>query len=94
MSLPDGFDTVLGEGGIGLSEGQIQRLALSRAFYSSRPVILLDEATSALDEDTEKVVLSNIKAMKDKTCVIITHRKNTRDICDKILHIKNGCICE
>lgn len=94
MSLPDGFDTVLGEGGLGLSEGQIQRLALARAFYSSRPVILLDEATSALDEDTEKAVLSNIKSMKDKTCVIITHRQNTRDICDRILHIKNGCVCE
>ncbi len=93
MSLPDGFDTVLGEGGLGLSEGQIQRLALSRAFYSSRPVILLDEATAALDEDTEKAVLSNIKSMSDKTCIVITHRQNTRDVCDRILHIKNGCIC-
>lgn len=94
MSLPDGFDTILGEGGLGLSEGQIQRLALARAFYSSRPVILLDEVTSALDEDTEKAVLSNIKGMKNKTCVIITHRQNTRDICDRIIHINDGSICE
>ncbi len=94
MSLADGFDTLLGEGGLGLSEGQIQRLALARAFYSSRPVILLDEATSALDEDTEKAVLSNIKNMDDKTCIIITHRQNTRDVCDRILHIINSSICE
>ncbi len=94
MTLPDGFDTLLGEGGLGLSEGQIQRLALARAFYSSRPVILLDEATSALDEDTEKEVVSKIKNMNDKTCIIITHRQNTRDICDRILHIKDGCVCE
>ena len=69
--LPDGLDTVLGEGGMGLSEGQVQRIAIARAFYHGAPIILLDEATSALDEATELEILKNIKAMKDKTCFII-----------------------
>lgn len=73
-SLPDGFDTVIGENGLGLSEGQVQRLAVARAMYYDAPVILLDEATSALDEAVEAQILSNIKMCTDKTCLIITHK--------------------
>jgi len=89
-SLPDGFDTVIGEKGIGLSEGQIQRIAIARAFYCDSPVILLDEATSALDEETELRILNNIKKLEGKTCIIITHRPAALDICDRCVHLKDG----
>ena len=82
--LDDGIDTLLGERGTGLSEGQMQRLAIARAVFSERPVLLLDEATSALDEFTEKSVLENLRAMTDKTVVIVTHRPAALRICDKI----------
>lgn len=81
-TLENGFDSLLGEGGAGLSEGQIQRVAIARALYSERPVLLLDEATSSLDEATEARILSNIKAMKNKTCIIITHRRKATEIAD------------
>ena len=81
-SLPDGLDTVLGEKGAGLSEGQIQRIAIARAIYYDAPVLLLDEATSALDESTETQVLKNIKAKTDKTCIIVTHKKTALSFCD------------
>ena len=87
--LPDGLDTVLGEGGMGLSEGQVQRIAIARAFYHGAPIILLDEATSALDEATELEILKNIKAMKDKTCFIITHRPGAFEICDRKILLEN-----
>jgi len=83
QALPDGIETVLGERGAGLSEGQMQRLAIARAIYSNRPVLLLDEATSALDEDTEARLLENLRAMTDKTVIIVTHRKKALSICDR-----------
>ncbi len=85
--LPDGLDTVLLENGHGLSEGQIQRLAIARAVLSDAPILLLDEATSALDEKTEKQVLSNIRELKNKTCVIISHKAAAFEICDTELRI-------
>lgn len=88
-ALPDGLDTVLLEGGHGLSEGQIQRLAIARAVLTDAPILLLDEATSALDEKTEKQVLSNIRGLKEKTCVIISHKTAAYEICDKELKIEN-----
>ncbi len=88
--LPHGLQTVLTEGGNGLSEGQMQRLALARAILSERPILLLDEATSALDEQTEKKVLENIKNLKNKTCLIVTHRPAALDIADTILKMKKG----
>lgn len=89
-SLPQGLDTVIGEKGLGLSEGQVQRIAVARAIYSDSPIILLDEATSALDEETEKVLLQNIKNMKEKTCIIVSHRKAVFEICRKGIAIKDG----
>ena len=80
LTLPNGFDTILGEGGLGLSEGQTQRIAVARALCTDAPVILLDEATSALDEETEAKILKNINNMADRTSVIITHRKAALDI--------------
>ena len=81
--LEDGIDTVLGERGKGLSEGQMQRLAIARAIYSDAPVLLLDEATSALDENTEAQLLKNLRELTDKTVVIITHRPAALEICDR-----------
>lgn len=84
--LPEGLDTSLGERGAGLSEGQMQRIAIARAVFSDRPVMLLDEATSALDEASETRLLDNLKAMTDKTVIIVTHRPAALEITDKIIH--------
>lgn len=85
-----GMETKLGERGIGLSEGQAQRVAIARALLSDAPILLLDESTSALDEETEAKVLENIGAMRDKTVLIVTHRRAALAICDYTLHIAGG----
>ena len=87
-----GLDAVLGERGIGLSEGQAQRVAVARALIGGAPILLLDESTSALDEQTEARMLENISAMRDKTCFIVTHRRAALAICDHILHMENGSL--
>ena len=84
---PDGLDTLLGEGGRGFSEGQIQRLAIARAILFERPILLFDEATSSLDEQTERKVLNNIKEMTGYTVVLVTHKEASRDACDARLDI-------
>lgn len=89
-----GYNTPLGERGAGLSEGQIQRLAIARAIYSGKPVLLLDEATSALDEQTEAKVLENLRTLQNRTVIIVTHRKAALDICSRIVEMDNGRICE
>lgn len=83
-ALEQGADTVLGERGTGLSEGQMQRIAVARAVFSGSPVLVLDEATSALDEATERQLLDNLREMTDKTVLIVTHRPAALDICDRI----------
>lgn len=93
-SLPDGLDTVISERGQGLSEGQVQRIAIARALLADAPIILLDEATSALDEQTETQLLSNLKTLTDKTILFITHRNTSLGACDKILHLSNGTFSE
>lgn len=93
-TLPDGLDTVLQEGGAGLSEGQIQRIAIARALLRDAPVLLLDEATSALDEKTEEKVLSNIRSLTKKSCVIVSHKKAAFSICDRVMRIENGKMME
>ncbi len=87
--LPDGLNTVIGERGRGLSEGQVQRLAIARAILHDAPIILLDEATSALDEATEEKVLSNIRTLNDITCVIVSHKKAALSVCDTEIRIEN-----
>lgn len=91
--LPDGLDTFIGEGGLGLSEGQAQRLCIARAVLRPAPVLLLDEATSALDMDTEKAVFENIKKL-NRTCIAITHRLSVLPMCDAVFRIENGKIYE
>lgn len=89
--LPNGLDTILGERGSGLSEGQMQRLAIARAVFSKRPILLLDESTSALDAQTEKQLLANLQLITDKTVFIVTHRPEALSICDKELNFSaNG----
>ncbi len=83
--LENGIDTLLGERGTGLSEGQMQRIAIARAIFADCPVVLLDEATSALDEGTESKLLINLRSLTDKTVVIVTHRPAALEICDRIL---------
>lgn len=88
-SLPKGLDTVIGEKGLGISEGQAQRLAIARALLSKAPILLLDEATSALDAETEHNVLERIKALNQKTCIIITHKAAALEVCNKEFIIEN-----
>lgn len=85
------MDTILGERGTGLSEGQMQRLAIARAIFSGSPILLLDEATSALDETTEKQLLENLRRLTDKTVITVTHRPAVLSICDRVLQFtENG----
>ena len=93
-SQPAGLDTVLGERGSGLSEGQLQRLAIARAVLSGAPVLLLDEATSALDEATEERVLQRLRALPDRTCLCISHRPAALQICDRVIRVVEGKIVE
>lgn len=88
FKLPNGLDTICGEQGSGLSEGQAQRIAIARALLRDRQVMLFDEATSALDPDTEKQLLKNILADKDKTIIFITHRPAVTEYCDQTLRIE------
>ena len=85
-----GLDTLLGERGLGLSEGQMQRIAIARALFSDNPILMLDESTSALDEKTEEQLLYNLRAMTDKTVLIVTHRAATLNICDKEIMFSEG----
>ncbi len=82
-TLPNGVDTKLGERGLGLSEGQMQRIAIARAVCSGNPILILDEATSALDDETEQRLLENLKNMTDKTVLIVTHRPAMLEICNR-----------
>ncbi|MBQ9680071.1 MAG: ABC transporter ATP-binding protein [Ruminococcus sp.] len=92
--LPEGLDTVIAEHGGGLSEGQVQRVAIARAILTGAPIILLDEATSALDEETEIQLLHNLRALQNKTCIIISHKKAVEQICDKVVTISDKKIEE
>lgn len=90
--LPNGLDTVLGESGAGLSEGQAQRLAIARAVLGGAPVLLLDECTSALDEETERKVLQRLRALENRTCIAVTHRPAAVALCDWRLDVSDGKI--
>lgn len=87
--LEHGLDTKIGERGKGLSEGQLQRIAIARAIASKAPILILDEITSSLDSKTEEAVIQNIKNMKDITCIIVTHRNGVSKLCDKEYIVEN-----
>ena len=95
MELPEGLDTIIGERGHGLSEGQAQRIAIARAFVRRAPFLILDEATSALDEKTELSVLQGLQELQPKpTCLIITHRRSILTYCDREIRIQDKRILE
>ena len=85
QKLEKGLDTTLGEHGQGLSEGQMQRIAIARAVFSEHPILMLDEATSALDEATAQQLLENLRRMTDKTVLMVTHRTDQTDFFDREL---------
>lgn len=88
--FPAGYDSVLGERSIGLSEGQAQRLAIARALLSRAPVLLLDECTSALDPETETRLLSNLKKLEGRTILCVSHKDITIKSCEEIVWLENG----
>ena len=95
MELPEGFDTVIGEGGASLSGGQAQRLSIARCILKDSPIVILDEATASVDADNESYIQAAISELcKGKTLLVIAHRLNTIAGADKIMVIKDGQIAE
>ena len=93
--LPDGYATSVGERGVRLSGGQIQRLGIARAIYQNPSVIFLDEATSALDSRTERQVMEGLKQQaEDRTVIIIAHRLTTVRFCDRIVVLDSAEIAD
>jgi len=93
LTLPHGYDTVIGERGARLSGGQVQRLSLARAFLKNAPILLLDEATSTLDGESEEQVFRSIdRVMKDRIVLVIAHRLNTIKNADRIIVVQDGRI--
>lgn len=89
-SLPEGLNTVIGERGLGFSEGQAQRISIARALLKPAGIIIMDEATSALDIETEEKVLSVLKTkLRGKSCLFVSHRESVSKIADKIITVKN-----
>lgn len=94
-SLPLGIDTIIGERGIQLSGGQLQRIGLARAFYKEASILILDEATNALDSITESEIIKSIQAFKDRfTIIMITHNPKNLKICDHVYEVSNSGITE
>ena len=95
MQLPDGYDTVIGEGGASLSGGEKQRISIARAIMKDAPVIVLDEATANVDPENEAELIKAIDALtKEKTIIMIAHRLKTVRNADQILVIENGRIAQ
>lgn len=94
MALPDKLEASLCESGVGISEGQAQRLCIARALIRKAPILLLDEATSALDMETEKRIFENIRALNNKTCIVITHRLSVLPLCDTVFRLESGSLYE
>ena len=94
-NLPNQENEIVGERGVRISGGQIQRLGIARALYRKPEILILDEATSSLDLETEKLFIDAISQMKNKiTMIIITHRLSSLKICNKVYEIKNGNLIE
>jgi ATP-binding cassette subfamily B protein/subfamily B ATP-binding cassette protein MsbA len=93
--LPEGYETLVGESGVALSEGEKQRITIARALLRDAPILILDEPTSALDVETEALVMAAIETlMQGRTTFIIAHRLSTIRTCDRILVLRDGGIAE
>lgn len=93
--LPQGFETIVGEKGLGLSGGQKQRISIARALLKNAPVLVLDDASSALDADTERKLMKSIKEnYPEHTILIAAHRVSSIEDCDEILYMRDGEIVE
>ncbi|WP_145691379.1 ATP-binding cassette domain-containing protein, partial [Bacillus licheniformis] len=94
-SLPDGYETQVGERGLKLSGGQKQRIAIARMFLKNPPILILDEATSALDTETEQVIQNALTELaKDRTTLVIAHRLATIRNADRIVVVTENGIAE
>ncbi len=94
-SMPDGYDTVVGERGVELSGGQRQRIAIARALLRDPPILILDEATSALDTESERLIQDAIETLLEgRTVFVVAHRMSTVHRADQILVVEDGCIVE
>jgi ABC-type multidrug transport system fused ATPase/permease subunit len=95
QSLPNGWDTVVGERGVRLSGGQRQRLGIARALYGEPEVIVLDEATSALDAETEREIVESFRELaRDRTLIVVAHRSSTLAYCSRLLRLEGGRIVQ
>ena len=95
MALPDGYETVIGEGGASLSGGEKQRISIARAIMKDAPIIILDEATASVDPENEKELMEAIDALtKEKTIFMIAHRLKTVRNADRILVLNQGRIVQ
>jgi ATP-binding cassette subfamily B protein len=95
MQLPDGFNTVIGEGGASLSGGEKQRISIARCILKDAPIVILDEATASVDADNERAIQEAISELcKDKTLLVIAHRLKTIKDADLILVVNGGKIVE
>jgi len=88
VNLKDKFETMIGERGVKLSDGQRQRIGIARELYRNNEVLIFDEATSTLDINTENEILSTLDNLKkSKTIIIVSHRENTIKICDRVINL-------
>ena len=95
MSLPDGYDTVIGEGGSSLSGGEKQRISIARAMLKDAPIVILDEATASIDPENEHLIQEAISALTHgKTIITIAHRLATIENADQILVIDGGTVAQ
>ena len=95
LELADGYETLVGESGVALSEGEKQRVTIARALLRDAPILILDEPTSALDVETEALVMAAIEElMRGRTTFIIAHRLSTIRTCDRIVVLRDGGIAE
>ena len=90
-NFPNRLDTIIGENGTKISGGQGQRIAIARAIYHNKNILILDEATNAVDMKTETEIINELVNLSNNlTVIIVSHRIESLDLCNKIYHLENG----